>query len=45
MVVVGFVGSIVKCDNPVWSEVKLAERLRAEYPNGVFVETAKKPCK
>ena len=39
VVVVGFVGGVVKYDNPVWSEVKLAEHLRTEYPNGVFVET------
>src|SRR5215469_10218703 len=39
VVVVGFLGGVVKYDNPVWSEVKLAKHLRAEYPTGVFVET------
>lgn len=39
VVVAGFVGGVVKYDDPVRSEVKLAERLRAEYPSGVFVET------
>lgn len=39
VVVVGFVGGVVKYDDPVRSEVKLAEHLRAEYPSGVFVET------
>lgn len=39
VIVVGFVGGVVKHDDPVGSEVKLAEHLRAEYPSGVFVET------
>ena len=39
VVVVGFVGGVVKYDNPVRSEVKLAQHLRDEYPAGVFVET------
>ena len=39
VIVVGFVGGVVKPDDPIRSEVKLAEHLRAEYPNGVFVET------
>lgn len=39
VVVVGFVGGAVKHDDPVRSEVKLAEHLRAEYPSSVFVET------
>lgn len=39
VVVVGFVGGVVKYDDPVRSEVKLAEHLRAEYSSGVFVET------
>lgn len=38
-VVVGFLGGVVKYDDPVRSEVKLAEHLRTEYPKGVFVET------
>jgi len=39
VIVVGFVGGVVKFDDPVRSEVKLADHLRAEYPSGVFVET------
>ena len=39
VVVVGFLGGSVKYDDPIRSEVKLAEHLRAEYPSGVFVET------
>ena len=39
VVVVGFVGGVAKPDDPIRSEVKLAEHLRAEYPRGVFVET------
>lgn len=39
VVVVGFVGGVVKPDDPIRSEVKLAEHLRAEYPRGIFVET------
>jgi len=38
-IVVGFVGGVVKHDDPIRSEVKLAEHLRAEFPNGVFIET------
>lgn len=37
-IVVGFVGGVVKHDDPIRSEVKLAEHLRAGYPSGVFVE-------
>jgi hypothetical protein len=39
VIVVGFVGGAVKHDDPIRSEVKLAEHLRAEFPSGVFVET------
>lgn len=39
VIVVGFVGGVVKHDDPIRSEVMLAERLRAEYPSGVYVET------
>jgi pimeloyl-ACP methyl ester carboxylesterase len=39
VIVVGFVGGTVKHDDPIRSEVKIAEHLRAEYAHGVFVET------
>ena len=39
VIVVGFLGGFVKHDNPVHSEVQLAERLHNEYPAGVHVET------
>lgn len=39
VVVVGFMGGVVKPDDPIRSEVKLARHLRAEYPSGVFVAT------
>src|SRR5205807_8866954 len=39
IIVVGFVGGVVRHDNPIHGEVILAEHLRAEYPNGVYVET------
>ncbi len=39
VIVVGFLGGVVKDDDPIRSETKLAERLRAEYPSGVYVET------
>src|ERR1041385_7528840 len=39
VIVVGFVGGVVKHNDPIRSEVKLAEHLRAEYPSGVYVET------
>jgi pimeloyl-ACP methyl ester carboxylesterase len=32
-------GGVVKPNDPIRSEVKLAHHLRAEYPSGVFVET------
>jgi hypothetical protein len=38
-IVIGFVGGFVAHDNPIHSEVQLAERLRVEYPTGVDVET------
>ena len=37
--VVGFMGGIVRHDDPVRSEYKLAERLRTDYPASVHVET------
>src|SRR5438270_1508872 len=39
VIVIGFLGGFVKHDNPVHSEVQLAERLQKEYPEGVHVET------
>ncbi len=39
VIVIGFVGGVAKHDDPVRSEVKLAEHLRTEYPAGVYVET------
>jgi hypothetical protein len=39
VLVIGFVGGLIKHDNPVHSEVQLAARLRAAYPTGVEVET------
>jgi hypothetical protein len=39
VIIVGLVGGVVKHDDPIRSEVKLAERLRAKYPSGVYVET------
>ena len=39
VIVVGFVGGVVKHDNPIRGEVKLAEHLRAEFPRGVYVQT------
>jgi hypothetical protein len=39
VIVVGFVGGTVKHDDPIRSEVKLAEHLRTEYAHGVLVET------
>ena len=39
VIVVGFVGGVVKHDDPIHSEVKLAEQLRKEHPTGVYVET------
>ena len=39
VIVIGILGGIVKRNDPVRSEVKLAEHLRSAYPEGVFVET------
>lgn len=39
VIVVGFVGGVVKGDDPIRSEVKLAEHLRTEYPTGVYAQT------
>ncbi len=38
-VVIGFLGGFIRHDDPVHSEVQLAQRLRSEYPNAVHVET------
>lgn len=37
-IVMGFIGGFVRHDNPIHSEVQLADRLRKEYPSGVYVE-------
>lgn len=37
-IVIGFIGGFVRHDNPIHSEVQLADRLRREYPSGVYVE-------
>lgn len=37
-IVIGFIGGFVRHDNPIHSEVQLADRLRREYPTGVYVE-------
>ena len=39
IIVIGVLGGIVKHDDPIRSEVKLAEHLRAEYPQGLYIET------
>jgi hypothetical protein len=39
VIVIGILGGIVKRNDPVRSEVKLAEHLRETYPDGVFAET------
>lgn len=39
VLVIGFVGGFIRHDDPVHSEVQLAERLRKAYPSGVDVET------
>lgn len=39
VIVVGFVGGVVKHDDPIRSEVKLAEHLRTEYPTGIYAHT------
>ena len=38
VIIVGFVGGFVRHDNAVHSEVKLAARLRKEFPEGVYVQ-------
>lgn len=40
-IVIGFMGGMVKRDEPNRSEVQLAERLREEYPKAVYVATFK----
>jgi hypothetical protein len=37
-IVIGFIGGFVRHDNPIHSEVQLADSLRREYPSGVYVE-------
>ena len=37
-IVIGFIGGYVRHDNPIHSEVQLADSLRREYPSGVYVE-------
>jgi len=39
VVIVGFVGGLVRHDDLIHDEVRLAVRLRAEYPSGVVVDT------
>src|SRR5215472_597278 len=39
VIILGFVGGFVRHDNPQYSEVKLAERLRRQYAAGTVVET------
>lgn len=39
VIVIGFLGGLVKHDDPVHDEVRLAARLRKAYPSGVDVET------
>ena len=39
VIVVGILGGVVKHDDPIRSEVKLAEHVREDYPHGVYVET------
>jgi len=38
VIVIGFVGGLVRHDDPVHSGVQLAARLRGDYPSGVYVE-------
>jgi hypothetical protein len=38
-IVIGFVGGLIRHDDPVHDEVRLAARLRKAYPSGVDVET------
>ena len=39
VIVIGILGGIVKHDDPIRSEVKLAEHLRTEYPQDLYIET------
>jgi hypothetical protein len=39
VIVMGFVGGLIRHDDPVHDEVRLAARLRKAYPTGVDVET------
>lgn len=39
VIVIGILGGIVKFDDPIRSEVILADNLRAEFPKGVYVQT------
>jgi len=39
VIVVGLVGGLVKHDDPIRCEVKLAAHIRTEYPAGVYVQT------
>jgi len=39
VIVVGFVGGLVKHDDPIRCEVKLAAHIRTEYTAGVYVQT------
>jgi len=39
VIILGFVGGFVRHDNPSYSEVKLAARLRQRYTSGTVVET------
>src|SRR5579863_5716996 len=38
-IIIGFVGGLIRHDDPVHGEVRLAARLRNAYPSGVDVET------
>lgn len=39
VIVIGFVGGFVRHDDPVHTEIQLADRLREEYSSGVSVQT------
>jgi len=39
VIVIGILGGMIKHDDPIRREVKLAEHLRAEYPSRLYVET------
>jgi len=38
-IVIGFMGGMVKRDSPFRNEVRLAAKLRGEYPSGAYVDT------